>query len=114
MKKLILGVAAAAAVLAGVPAFAQSADCQNGAAYGPVPGCDSSAVPPPMWFNNSGSPAYIPSNPYAYVAPRYAVPQYAVPYAYNVPRVLHRSRRDRDGDGVSNSRDRYPDNPYRW
>jgi hypothetical protein len=45
-----------------------------------------------------------------YVAP---VPQVYPQYPDGRPAYAQRSRRDRDGDGVENRRDRYPDDPRR-
>ncbi|HVZ43350.1 MAG TPA: hypothetical protein VHA82_06025 [Ramlibacter sp.] len=118
MKKLILAAAAAAAVAAAAPVFAQGAECQAGSAYGTPAGCPSNGTPPALTYN-SGSPVFVPGYPTT------VVPQYddsyanGVPYAYDVPRSthryrhLHRTRNDRDGDGVVNWQDRYPDDS-RW
>jgi hypothetical protein len=114
MKKLIIAAAALAATLAGTSSFAQSgsAGCQAGSGWGSsAPGCNdaSNTYPPADALGNSGwtPPAYI------YTPSRGYVPYAGSPYySYNVPRYS-RNRRDRDGDGIPNSRDRYPDDP-RW
>ena len=109
MKKLMLSALAIAALSCGT-VFAQAADEQAGSAWrppvynGPVPGT-------PEYYGNSGwtppdqLPYYVYGNR-AYV-PYSTGPAYPyTPYA--------RSRTDRDGDGVSNRRDRYPDDPRRY
>jgi hypothetical protein len=112
MRKLVLSMIAVAS-LAASAAFAQSGDAesQSGSAwrsnpdYGPVPGT-------PEYYGNSGWPPVQQPQPYGYDNRGRAVP-----YAYRgapAYRHLQPSRRDRDGDGVRNSRDRYPDNPRRW
>lgn len=118
MKKLMCVAAAAAALVAG-SAFAQSAECQAGSAWGPKPGCDSSGGVPAQVYGNSGwSPDMIYNNngygvPYALGALGGVLLNDGrwVPnnYAYNTPYT--RSRRDRDGDGIPNWQDRYPDDP---
>jgi hypothetical protein len=112
MRKLVLSMIAVAS-LAASAAFAQSGDAesQSGSAwrsnpdYGPVPGT-------PEYYGNSGWPPVQQPQLYGYDNRGRAVP-----YAYRgapAYRHLQPSRRDRDGDGVRNSRDRYPDNPRRW
>lgn len=115
MKKLIVSALLAAGLAAvGGTAFAQAAEGQAGSAYrqpgaadyGPVPGtadyyCNSGFCPPPTVYYD-GRRVY--SRPYA-AAPVYPHYPYATPYA--------RTQRDRDGDGVINRRDRFPDDPSR-
>jgi hypothetical protein len=114
MRKLVLSMIAVAS-LAASAAFAQSGDAESqsgsawrtppDSAYGPVPGT-------PEYYGNSGWPPLEQGPPY-----RYDNRGRAVPYAYRgapAYRHLQPTRRDRDGDGVRNSRDRYPDNPRRW
>jgi hypothetical protein len=110
MKKLIYAAAAIAALVAAGPSFAQSAECQAGSAWGAQPGCDSASMPPSV-YGNSGWPPAGAGYTYPYLAQ--ALPQFVTPYAYSVPRSqrVYPSRRDRDGDGVRNSQDRYPDDP---
>ena len=127
MKKFLPSLVVAAAALAGANAFAQDAECsRNGncpvpqaAPYGygyggiganglPVDG--NQTLPAVIGLaqqsvQQSGNSRYWPysSAPYAGLPYAWGVPQYQAPYA--------RSERDRDGDGVRNSRDRYPDDP---
>ena len=110
MKKLVLSLAAVAA-LAGTPGAWADAECQAGSAWGAKPGCGAADEPTVPRLNN-GLPITLAQPGW-----------YAVPYAdgnnvaYPVdPRTgiaypQHRryNRNDRDGDGVRNSRDRYPD-----
>lgn len=131
MKKLIYVAAAAAALMAG-GAFAQGdAECQAGAAYGPKPGCDSAATPPAsayygnrVYGNSGWTPEQAYGGNYGNVLP-YVLGSAlggvllndgrwvsSNNYAYNTP--YPRTRRDRDGDGVPNWQDRYPDDPRRW
>jgi hypothetical protein len=133
MKKLMLSLVAAAAMGAGGAAFAQDAECQAGAAWGPKPGCgDPTAAPPNSTVWPQGSPYYDPRHdPRSAQDPRHAYdPRYGYydprlgyydPRVYSpAPRVLplypnvaQPSRRDRDGDGVRNRYDRWPDDPRR-
>ncbi|MBC7601188.1 MAG: hypothetical protein H7255_00805 [Ramlibacter sp.] len=112
MTKLIVSVVALAAFGAGGVAIAQGADSQagsawnnNGVDYGPRPGTAE-------YYGNSGWPPVNQiqaSNDRRYYAPNGR--------AYRSARDYYASRstpRDRDGDGVSNRRDRYPDDPARW
>jgi len=110
MRKLMLSMIAVASLAAG-SVFAQDAGTLAGSAwsapnpqvYGPVPGS-------PDYYGNSGWPPQ--PQPYVYDNRAY------VPYTYrnNVPAYPYvRPRRgDRDGDGIPNRRDRYPDDPYRY
>ncbi|MBI5275482.1 MAG: thrombospondin type 3 repeat-containing protein [Burkholderiales bacterium] len=133
MKKLILAGVALSGLMAGAPAVMAQGDAQSqaGSAWN---GVEPHAVPPPIWYNNSGTPQF-----YTYGYPYGA----AVPYARaNGSRVTYPDGRqylvdprtgqtylvgragdqdgdgvrdsrdtDRDGDGVKNYRDRYPDDP---
>jgi hypothetical protein len=114
MKKLILALAAVAGLSAGT-AFAQANSPQF---TGVQPGTTHPQYPNP-WGNSGWTPdmaygsdhnVYPRSYPYHLSqAPwllsdgRWINRQYVTPYA--------RTTRDRDGDGVRNSRDRYPDDP---
>lgn len=112
MRLLALSLLAAASFAGAGGALAQDggAECQAGSAWGSKPGCGAGPSGGPYGAPGSGryvAPAYPPLGaygPYAYDRYTYARPAY--PY-------LRPHRRDRDGDGVRNSRDRYPDNPYR-
>jgi hypothetical protein len=115
MRKLVLSVFAAAGLVAGA-AFAQGGDAQSQAGsawrtnpdYGPVPGT-------PEYYGNSGFPPAGQPYIYDYRSGRYVPHAYrsAPAYPYVHP-YAQRSRRDRDGDGVRNREDRYPDDPRRW
>jgi hypothetical protein len=121
MKKLIITSLAAAALCTAAGAAFADADCQAGSAWGYKEGCGGPSYGPAYGDANSGWPPAVQPQPYAYSAPQpyydsrvyppvvSVGPQY--PYA---TRRLHPSRRDRDGDGVPNWRDRYPDDPTRW
>jgi hypothetical protein len=122
MQKILLSAVAAAALCVGSIAFAQDggAECQAGSAWGPKPGCGAGPSP--------GA-----ANPYPdrndWVVPQAVAPATVLPdraYAYgnrvygsNVYpddarsyRRHGRARRgDRDGDGVPDRWDRYPDDP---
>jgi hypothetical protein len=122
MQKIALSALAAAALCLGGGAFAQDggAECQAGSAWGPKPGCGA-------------GPSAGAANPYAdrsaWVVPQAASPSIVLPqeaYAYhnrvygaNVYPENTRSyyrhgrarRGDRDGDGVPDRHDRYPDDP---
>ncbi len=138
MNKLFVSVLATAALAAGSAAFAQAggdAEAQAGSAwrnhpmqpqtppnpyaaqdaargYGPAPGT-------PEYYGNSG---WTPPSGYVYQGTdRWGRPLYsqAAPVARVAPAapwILHdRARRnDRDGDGVRDRRDRYPDDYRRW
>jgi hypothetical protein len=110
MKKLIVSLIAAGGLFLSGGAFAQGDGTgASGPAYGPVPGT-------PEYYGNSGGTlpgvdprdyrdrAYAPYGPYVPHMQRDS--RRAYPYA--------RTRRDRDGDGISNRRDRYPDDPRRY
>ena len=111
MKKLIVSVLAVASLAAGGVAIAQGAEGQagsawnnNGVDYGPRPGT-------PEYYGNSGFPPadqIVVPNSRRYYGPN--------GQAYRNSRSYYSSRatpRDRDGDGVPNRRDRYPDDPTR-
>jgi len=122
MPKIVLSALAAAALCITGSAFAQDggAECQAGSAWGPKPGCGAGPSP--------GA-----ANPYAdrnaWVVPQAVSPYPELPqeaYAYrnrvygaNVypenTRSYYRHRHgrsaDRDGDGVADRHDRYPDDP---
>lgn len=118
MKKLIHCAVAAAMLAAGGAAMAQSAECNAGSAWGVNPGCGSSnathqASPYGGWVDTTRG-GVIPNQSYGYgyglygalpqvIAQGLALPQVVAPY--------ERTRRDRDGDGIRNNRDRYPDDP---
>ena len=110
MKKLMLSALVVASLSAGA-AFAQAADEQAGSSWrppvynGPVPGT-------PEYYGNSGwSPLQL-QQPYVY-GNRYYVPYSTAP-AYPYVPYANRRRGDRDGDGIPNRRDRYPDDPSRY
>lgn len=136
MNKLILSVLATAALTAGGAALAQAggdAESQAGSAwrgtqnYGPYPApgtmSDSErleraqrgigpAPGTPEYYNNNGTtprgPVYRGTDIWG--RPLFSQAAPAAPY------ILHdRVRRnDRDGDGVRDRRDRYPDDYRRW
>jgi hypothetical protein len=117
MKKLMLSLLTAAGLAAGGAAFAQDAECQAGIAWGPKPGCGDPTAPPPAPPNATvlsgpiAAPYYDPR--FGYYDPR-VYPPGAHAYPYVVPRVVQPSRRDRDGDGVRNRDDRYPNDAWRY
>jgi hypothetical protein len=121
MRKLMLSVVLGAASLAAGAAYAQIGDASSEAGsawrtnpnpnpnpnYGPIPGT-------PEYYGNSGG-SLPTEQPHLYGYDNRG--RAYGPYAYRsapAHRHLQPSRRDRDGDGVRNSRDRYPDNPRRW
>lgn len=139
MTKLFVSVLAAAAVAAGGAAFAQGggdAESQAGSAwrgtqswgpYYPPPVTNSDAerldraqrglgqaYGTPEYWGNSGwtpqPPGYVYRGTDRWGRPLYSQVVPASPY------ILHdRVRRnDRDGDGVRDRRDRYPDDYRRW
>jgi hypothetical protein len=132
MKKLMLSVFAATALGAGLPAIAQDggAECQAGSAWGPKAGCSEGRNPPQYpqyqygegpWRGHPQQQPYgydnrvYPQQPYAY-GNQYGnraypqTPQVRPAYPYT---PYETTRRDRDGDGVRNNRDRFPDDPRR-
>jgi hypothetical protein len=110
MKKFLLSAAAAVA-FAGTPAaFAQASNFDEYQANQAARAAQSGA------YGNSGwtpDMAYGDNhNVYPY---RYRHFEQAVPvYRDRDRRDRLATRRDRDGDGVLNRDDRYPDNPRRW
>jgi hypothetical protein len=118
------------------PGFADE-DCQAGSTWGVKEGCGGpTQYGLPM--NTPPAPP-LPVHPYSDInrphqqaAPQYPYErrydgqyerrydgQYARPHEgqYARPyerRQLNPTRRDRDGDGVANRQDRYPDDPSRW
>lgn len=111
MKKLMFALIAVAGLSAGA-AFADEQD-QAGSAWnnhplGSVPGIA------PNWDPQATAESQAQGN-HGYWGNRYynernrAAPHY--PYTRDDSRA---ARRDRDGDGVPNAQDRYPDNPRRW
>ena len=132
MKKLICSLAVLAGAMAG-PALANE-DCQAGSAWGVKEGCGGPSF---------GGPAVTPLPPGAVpAAPNgdpYAYRRYGnVPYVAGVPQYPYQgryeqypdrgrydqgryerrqpnpTRGDRDGDGIANRVDRYPNDPSRW
>ena len=114
MKKLLHAMFATAVLSVTGVAMAQDggAECQGAASSGGRPGCGAGPTVP---YPTAGVPITPPPgvyhDPYGYRDGSYW-PQYRAQarpaYPYAQP-----SRRDRDGDGVPNRSDRYPDNPYR-
>jgi len=114
MRKLIVSLVAAVASLAAGEALAQGDGTgARGPEYGPVPGT-------PEYYGNSGGSL-------GGMTPQYAPPPYYrdrdgtfIPYGYRDSRPAYpyerprRIDRDRDGDGVPDRRDRYPDDPRRY
>ena len=117
MKKLIMTAAAAAALTGMGGAFAQSAECQPGIfGHSTMPGCQSNpnvGIEDHGWGWGSklfGYGGYPQGQPLVLADGRVIIPQYVLPQQQVLPQ-FQPSRRDRDGDGVRNSRDRYPDDP---
>jgi hypothetical protein len=108
MKKLMLSALAVASLWAG-GAFAQSAEELAGSAWRP-PVYNGQIPGTPEYYGNSGWPP-LQQQPYVY-GNRYYVPYATVPAYPYVPYA--RTRSDRDGDGIPNRRDRYPDDPSRY
>jgi hypothetical protein len=119
MKRHLYALAAVASLLAG-SAFAQGAECEAGSAWGAKPGCNGAQTQPSQIYGNSGwtpEQAYGGNgNLYPYVIGQ-ALGSVVLPDGRVVPRYQQqyqqypRTRRDRDGDGVPNWNDRYPDDP---
>ncbi len=108
MKKLILCAAAAASLGLAGGAFAQSAECARS-----MDGSDPcGSVTNPVY--RSGPPYVLnPNAPHTYGGWPGAVLG-AGPWGWQQPQVVPQynpTRRDRDGDGVRNNRDRHPDDP---
>jgi hypothetical protein len=110
MKKLILSVMTVAALAAGGAAFAQSGSAEGQLARGfgnteHAPGSDS-GIP---WYDQPRDSDRARANQYYEGNAPWNLSngrQRGVPYA-----AYARTRNDRDGDGVRNNRDRYPDDP---
>ena len=119
MNKTISAVMAAVALAVGGAALAQDggAECQGSGRCGyqgnAVPRADGSLNNPALVMGDEGWAQFQRQQQQRLGAPGYyntwpyAAQQY--PYAYRSP--YERTQRDRDGDGVRNSRDRYPDDP---
>jgi hypothetical protein len=124
MKKAILSTVAALALGAASTGAFADAECQAGSAWGGKPGCGNSVVVPqaqPQVYggHDQGASGWSPDMAYGQQGYYYGLPgvlgqiladgrvvpqyQYQAPYA--------RTDRDRDGDGIRNNRDRYPDDP---
>lgn len=107
MHKSILLAAAVAALGAAGGALAQQ-EC--GTAN--TPQCE---LVRPNWTGTTYyNPHYegihvVPQLPFAIADGRYFDGRYYVPHTFVTPYAP--TRRDRDGDGIRNSRDRYPDDP---
>jgi hypothetical protein len=113
MNRLISSAVAATALFCGATAFAQASNFdqyqQNRAAeaaqihgaYG------NSGWTPDMAYGDNHN-----LYPFGYSRYGYAEPVYRDRRGDRHGRVA--TRRDRDGDGVANRDDRYPDNPRRW
>ena len=124
MKKLMLSTAIAAVLAAAAPLAMADAESQAGSAWRNQ-GQNGPAYGTPEYYGNSGWPppaeqqapnAYYPRgyDQRAYDQRAYDQRAYgAYPYGYD-NRQYQATRRDRDGDGVRNNRDRYPDDPRRW
>ena len=131
MNKLIHSAAAAALVCFATASFAQ-AECQAGSAWGSKPGCDNTSAPPPApiagnsgwsppgWVYDQNQIYYPGAVPQAF--PQQVYPQQVYPLnqagtqvwvdpATGAQYAVRPRASDRDGDGVRNSRDRYPDDP---
>lgn len=118
MKKWFIAAAAVAAIGVGGAAMAQgSAQCQvdpdscsgvvNPALGGyPNPG-GNGYLARNLALSRFYGNGYVPGSAYAYNQHRYVQPQYRHRSHYA------RTRRDRDGDGVPNAHDRYPNDPNR-
>ena len=127
MKKAILSTVAALALGAASTGAFADAECQAGSAWGGKPGCGNVVVVPQAQPQYGGvdpgasgwSPdmAYGQNNGYYYGGVPGVLGQVlsdgrVVPlpqYQYRAPYTP--TERDRDGDGVRNNRDRYPDDP---
>ena len=110
MKKLMLTMIAVAGLSAGA-AFADAQD-QAGSAWnnhpiGSVPGVA------PNWDPYATAESQAQGD-YRRWGDRYYNQRNRAAPAYPYTRDTRAPRRDRDGDGVRNSDDRYPDNPRRW
>ena len=115
MKKLVIAALAAAATVAGGAAFAQAAQAPT----------ETVQVPHPeqggyIYGNSGWTPAQIygGSQNYPYYIGQQVIPQIITGSgALVLPQIAQavpqypRTARDRDGDGIRNRRDRYPDDP---
>ena len=114
MKKLALSMLAAVALSAAGAAMAQDggAECQGLRHSG---GGTCGGGPTVPHYPYSDAPMAVPPGaqygPYVYRDGLYW-PQYQAQARPAYPQARP-SRRDRDGDGVSNRYDRHPDDPYR-
>ncbi len=114
MKKALIVSALALAALGGTGAAFADAECQAGSAYGYKPGCGGPSdargdIPDPR-YGDPHAPQYD-TRPHSRWGQ--ADGRHYAPYAAAASRYAP-SRRDRDGDGVPNARDRWPDNSRRW
>jgi hypothetical protein len=107
MKKLILLAAAAAAFAAAGGAMAQGVYWTPECGTANSPQCDQVR---PNWSGSSNY-HYNPNFSMQQQLPPHVIVdgRYGVPHTFVSP--YPPTRRDRDGDGVRNSRDRYPDDP---
>ena len=117
MKKLILAAVTVGA-FAGGAAFAQPTS-------GVQPGYTNPEYGPQIYGNSGWTPEQAaPYGVYPYGFPnvlnnqalilsdgRYVLPQYQQAPQYQIASPYPRTSRDRDGDGVRNSRDNYPNDP---
>ncbi|MES2936281.1 MAG: hypothetical protein V4864_01285 [Pseudomonadota bacterium] len=118
MKKTLIVSALALAALGGTGAAFADAECQAGSAYGYKPGCggpsDSYGSIPDPRYGDPHAPQHDNSR-YPWRNGRYDRDgRYYGPQAAVVTPRYAPTRRDRDGDGVPNARDRWPDNSRRW
>lgn len=107
MKKLMIALAVAAAAGG---AFAQSgaAECQLG---GSSPAwCFGQAGQQPQAQNDQYRNGWG-NRTYGYYGTPWGVAQASPYYNNGYAAPYQRTRRDRDGDGIPNRRDRYPDDP---
>ncbi|MBG9388211.1 hypothetical protein [Caenimonas aquaedulcis] len=111
MKKLLLAVVAVAS-LSAVAAFADAAD-QAGSAWNNHPLGAAPGVAP-NWDPQNTADSQAQGYGYGYWGNRYYNERNRVAPAYPYTREGRAARRDRDGDGVPNAQDRYPDNSRRW
>lgn len=116
MNKTLIVSALALAALGSTGAAFADAECQAGSAYGYKPGCggptDSSgrSIPDPR-YGDPRAPQYDTGRYYPWL---FSDGRYYAPHAAVVTPRYAPTRRDRDGDGVRNSRDRWPDDTRRW
>jgi hypothetical protein len=115
MKKLILAAVTVGAFASGA-AFAQ-------ATTGVQPGYTHPELGPQIYGNSGWTPDQAAPYGSVYSFPnvlnqalilsdgRYVLPQYQQAPQYQIASPYPRTSRDRDGDGVRNSRDNYPNDP---